>query len=454
MPSVKPLKKVTEEQSARIYELYQKKSRSFRNAFYGVSGLAVIFFGLVFYPYVSRLGEKSGIARSLNTLDREISNTSGVELEYGQIVQDLVRHQHEVERQASELGWSDLETAALQQDESLKELRVRLRDDPEAAAWALEAQARPELSQRFFLRHPHLRDSKNDPCFWLGGEDWLHCELAKRVGEVHEFAADPLRYRRISHVRNDLLVPLGIQLDDLEKAFREWLFGRSPGWEEGRASEASKPQRELNAFWHAYFSRFEERHRFIVEERSDLKAELSELEKKQAELMKEQAKVDQLLEEIQGLRKIETPIGELPVGLDELVLIFPVLLAAGFLSCGSLFSESLRLRRVFHQLTRAMDPAQEVLTDEHVALVAPLWVDPLDSRWGRTVKLVILALPAVVFVLAISLLLIHRLLLGNFPEMARLPPPVYVVLYLLSCGLIFEGFRRIGRELRRYKEIA
>src|SRR5690606_23410950 len=75
-----------------------------------------------------------------------------------------------------------------------------------------------------------------------------------------------------------------------------------------------------------------------------------ELEVEQERLQAELATVAARLEDMKGWQEIETPFGTLPVGLNELTLLFPVLMAAGFMLCSSLFVESLLLRREFHGL--------------------------------------------------------------------------------------------------------
>src|SRR5690606_13819034 len=111
---------------------------------------------------------------------------------------------------------------------------------------------------------------------------------------------------------------------------------------------------------------------------NDLKDAARRLDETQKEVEAELATVAARLEDMKGWQEIETPFGTLPIGLNELTLLFPVLMAAGFMLCSSLFVESLLLRREFHGLTRATDPEGVVLPDERIALIAPLWIDPLQ----------------------------------------------------------------------------
>src|SRR5690606_8660676 len=176
-----------------------------------------------------------------------------------------------------------------------------------------------------------------------------------------------------------------------------------------------------------------------------------ELEVEQERLQAELATVAARLEDMKGWQEIETPFGTLPVGLNELTLLFPVLMAAGFMLCSSLFVESLLLRREFHGLTRATDPEGVVQPDERIALIAPLWIDPLQPRGHRIYRASILALPVIAYLAAIGLLLHNQLLAGPFLREARLNIVIYAILYLGSAAVIVEGVRRVWRALRRYE---
>lgn len=444
------MQKSIEDETARIYGLYEKKSRSFRTAFYSLSGLVLIFFGLVFYPYVSTLGEKSQIDRRLAALDRTIKETAALVADHETIMRELLEHHAQVDSRTRPV-WFGLEQAARDQDAKLHDWRARLRDDPDAAEWARGVKALPVLSPEFLRRHPDFREARDKPCFWLAQDAWLRCEVATRLEALHEFATRPLRYRRAPpFVRMELLPPLAAQLDALQRSFRERWLGNAPAWQ-AAPSDGTSLQQGLSAFLADYAQAFTVRAYQIGGRRSDLDSARRAAERERAPLEIAQARAEKRLDQVKAFRNVETPIGQLPVGLDELVLIFPVLLAAGFLSCASLLADTLRLRGAFHRFARELDQERTLFTDDHVALVAPLWLDPLAGRWSRAATLAILAIPALVFLAAIALLFLNRLLLGDFPDTARLSPPVYMILYALCGALIAEAFRRVAREVRRYR---
>jgi hypothetical protein len=123
-----------------------------------------------------------------------------------------------------------------------------------------------------------------------------------------------------------------------------------------------------------------------------------------------------------------------------MVLLFPVLLAAGFVLCASLLSESLTLRQEFHWLSRERDPEAIFFDNARIALVAPVWIDPLQSLGHRVYRAAILALPVAIFIVAIFLLFDSSLLFGPFMREARLPLLIYLALYVLSALSIVEGW--------------
>lgn len=451
MSNAESIMKIVEEQSDRIYELYERKNKSFRKVFYGVGGIAFIFFILVFYPYVSFRGERYRIEDDLGRLVDTINPMKEEENVHWELMQELNEDYHEVVSLFSKIMLSNLEEAEAEHGKVLREVRATLRDDPEARAWANGQEKHPELKLEFFQRHRDLRRIKQDSCFWLEGEEWIRCQLPQRLQQLHLNAAKPYAPARVSHARNRLLAPLNSELTKLHKAFQKWLNGQAPGWQGESRADQSNLRREVEVFILAYRDLITEHERSLGLGRNDLQNKILQLEKMRDENKEELERVNRRLDEMKSFERINTPFGELPLGLNDLVLIFPALLAFGFLSCTSILSESMQLRQVFRKLCHAKDPTRDVLTDKHIALMAPLWVDPLDRKKVRVVKLILLAMPTVIFSIAIGLLLYNRLFVGDFINEARLNKWIYGFLYLLSCWLIVVGFRRIWKQLASYE---
>jgi hypothetical protein len=91
---------------------------------------------------------------------------------------------------------------------------------------------------------------------------------------------------------------------------------------------------------------------------------------------------------------IDTSLGAIPLGVNDLVMIFPVLLAAGFYLYVSLMLEMLHIRGAFRIHSQQLDP--RLFSNAYIALIAPLWIDPLGTTRQWLPRLLILFLPAIV----------------------------------------------------------
>ena len=432
------------EECNRFYGLYERKAKSFRMALISVTSLVTIVFVLVFYPYVSFRGEKYELEAQLKDLRRDIRDVKLREDEHLKLINKMSEHARAAVELLGGIKWDELQQAAAAHRERLAEIEAIRQKEPNAARELRGEVSQPELST---LTH---EDASNDECFRLSGREWTRCAFARQLLPLHIQATAPFQRTRVLHLRNDLVKPLGVALKELHTAFRMWLLGEATAWEPGGSRAGVNLRSEYDRFMQAYHERIVEHERFIVGRMTELQNRLRELKNTQKVTEETLARVNTKLEEIKEVQQFKTPFGELPVGLNDLILLFPVLLAAGFYLCASLFSETLQLRQVFHRLCRARDPGHELFTSRHVGLIAPVWIDPLQPPTHRLVRSLILALPALGFIVAIALLLVNRLLWGHFMTEVRLGTWLYVLMYLLSISAIIEGTRRAWGAFRGF----
>ncbi|MCP4330896.1 MAG: hypothetical protein GY791_21115 [Alphaproteobacteria bacterium] len=448
MPGPDP--KIIEEQSQRFYGLYERKAKNFRTALISVTGLVTIVFVLVFYPYVTFRGLRYVHEAELASIEREVRDLDARLTEHRQLEETFRTHLETVFGALGEIQLRKLEAGQTQQRRRLAGIRTDIGDDPDLRPWLSGDGAAAELPDGLRRRYPVLAPAKDDPCFLLTGEPWTRCALATQLTRLDRQIQDLFGYKRISHLRNDLYVPLQEELSTLQGRFSAWLFGESPGWAPDGASADGRLRDEYSDFENTYVGLIEGHERVIHEQGWDTNNALSDAQRQRKAVDRELKKVVARLEEMKNLREIQTPFGQLPVGLNELVLLFPVLVAAGFLLTASLLGETLQLRRVYHRLCRARDPDGELFDNDRLALIAPVWIDPLRPARHRVYRAAILAVPVLVFVTAILLLLDNRLLWGPFMDEARLGTIIYLALYAASALSILEGGRRVWLALRAY----
>ena len=380
-------------------------------------------------------------------LNKKIASTEAKAEESRQLLDEYRRHMQDALQAITEVDLSEIDNAALDHGRTLATIRRSLGDDPEMEPWLSGRAIGQDLPPALRRRHPELEAVRDDPCFWRTGEAWVRCSLDVQIGRAHENASAPFEYKRTSHLRNDIFVPLHEALSELRRSFGAYLLGNTPSWKVEGAKPEGSLRDQYTLFIQAYHHLLSEHERFVYDVMNDFQRNLNDQRKEREALDQELENVAARLEEMKGLQDIQTPFGPLPIGLNEMVLLFPVLLAAGFVLCASLSSESLTLRQEFHRLSRERDPEGMFFDDERIALVAPVWVDP-QRPWGhRVYRAAVLALPVAVFIIAIFLLFDNRLLFGPFMREARLPSLIYLAIYVLSALSIVEGGRRLWRSL-------
>jgi hypothetical protein len=173
------------------------------------------------------------------------------------------------------------------------------------------------------------------------------------------------------------------QLGSLQIEFKRKLEENPSFWKtfNGKVGLSFKLDEEVNLFWEKYDSTIEG-HSY------KLKQELSKLEDMQEQNKNELGKLKSKEKDIaHRLNHIESPIGKLPIGLNESVLVLPIVLAIGFLVCALLFCDTIRLRKAFHNLLQREDPGGVILTDRQIALIAPLWIDPVNPEQNQAIQL-------------------------------------------------------------------
>lgn len=182
------------------------------------------------------------------------------------------------------------------------------------------------------------------------------------------------------------------------------------------------------------------------------------------------AKVGQVQEEIDALpdpediekekTKIETrlasfesPFGEIPIGLKEAVLAYPLVLAASFMVCVLLLSRLLHLRREFRDSLARESSLGAADVARRVVALAPLWFDPGRALWANPAVLLAFLIPFALFVATGWLILNDWLLqLGDTASAENLRW-FYAGLYGLGLAVFAAGLFRVRRAWAQYQAV-
>ncbi|MCI0699131.1 hypothetical protein L0337_44905 [candidate division KSB1 bacterium] len=434
--------KIREEHSQRVFDLYESKSKSFRNLLTGVTGFALAFFLLILLPYFSIQMQSRKIVQHLESLPAEIAQRD-TSIAACQSVEKSVR------------TLRDEITAGPQK---LRDF-IRTLKNPDAQQTSLLSENPPlqEANAPIFLQmaQQNIQQSiaSHDSCERLSGDEWVKCKVRAAVirefddyGDIINQSILPaLQAPEVAGVVSLDTTSIRQGLDSLRIAFNKKFEANTEFWRtlQGKGSFFVELDEEVKRFWSKYGA--------LLQTQSDkLKNEVAHLEESKTDLEQQVTHLEKTKEEVSArLSQIESPLGKLPVGLNESILIFPLVLAIGFWLYASSFYETAKLRRAFHDFYLQKDPQQIILTDQQIALIAPLWMDPINTEQNWKLKLAVLLLPIFFFVVACGLIIY----LWTLPSALSSPiqPWVYGGLYGLSLGLFGYGYWQVKEALQQYK---
>jgi hypothetical protein len=438
----------------RVYQLYGERSRQFRRALYVliVAGLAV--FALLVVPFLTfrdQLAVKQAeVAALANELDRVVRLAE----EAGGNLEDMTELRGDVhlygERQRSYEVFTQLQEETAAHAEELAQLRAWAAgsEDAAVAAWVRGEADRPPED---YIRTSRLLASRSrDPCFWKHGEAYKACRLCEGFKEEHRYFAH--RVSQLTALSEDERTTAADALGALVERACGWLVGGEMHW-----ARKERPQPEGRGSLRGMFSvdlhAYEERIVVLQQRMRDLPPAHEEtiqgIKDARAAASERLNILEAQLGRIAGFDRIGTPVGDLPLGLGQLVLLFPVVLALAFLVVANSYAGSVELQHAFVRLCRKRDSAEEVMDRAHIAAIAPLWLDRGTPLATRSVRWAILLTPLALMLVNLALIAGTSALTALLPDDSAIPPLAYIVLYVASL-VLFAGtlwhVHRSGRE--------
>jgi hypothetical protein len=131
------------------------------------------------------------------------------------------------------------------------------------------------------------------------------------------------------------------------------------------------------------------KHNNFIKESNAKKQELTNnISKLNIDKNKLKVAYSQLTDITKVISGFQTPVGNLAIGFDYLVVISPIALVSGYVVCISILIGAMRIRKDYASFLGNADRRGHDLTKEDIAISAPLWIDPEDpkqnkmGRWG------------------------------------------------------------------------
>jgi cell division protein FtsL len=419
----KGLEKTVDDHLKRLQERYKANIKVFNATHIGHISLAIVFLISILFPFLYLQVDTRKVNLEMADLSQKIELQQKRVATYNQAVSGLKRVFEAVEN-------------------TPKPLEGYIRALEKEAAGGPEAQLPQDLkAEPASCGSP----ARLDP--------WMACRIRQYVVARFMQSREILQRKVAAPFQELDLKEFDQWIGDLQKGVRdladqfESKMSADPGF--WRNFDQNSPFyhrmiEDANRFWTEH--QFEEIGNKMAQEVVSMQTAEDELSLKKEQIQKRKEDLDS------AFKNIKTRFGKFGLEPSDAILIAPIVFAALFLVAVMNLSESIRLRKSFQRLFQARDPQKVAITDSQIALAMPLWVDPLDPRPKRRLRLAALAIPAIVSVLTLLVVFYCWTIPDAFPGLSGADYWKYVFYYILSAGLFTYGFRRLHSAVENYSE--
>lgn len=112
---------------------------------------------------------------------------------------------------------------------------------------------------------------------------------------------------------------------------------------------------------------------------------------------------------VESWKSLETPFGELPIGLTNLLAILPVGLVVGYVICILNLDHAMHARERLHHLYKKQYDTEITDYNKEITTLAPLWLDPINTSTLKKIgQFLILVIP-VLLIFCLSVYLVYNI---------------------------------------------
>ena len=176
---------------------------------------------------------------------------------------------------------------------------------------------------------------------------------------------------------------------------------------------------------------------------------LSDLEDEKKRLQKTS---DELLSQIDQIEmRFKQPVSPFQnILLIEIIPLFPMSLALGFLVSISILRDLYQLRGALYQLYKKRYSESDMLIDQHIVVNAPLWIDPLKPTQNHIARFFVLVIPSLFFLITLIMLIYMWFFIHDtfnlFSDATYFGRIIYGMSYALSIVIFTYSFLIIIKE--------
>jgi hypothetical protein len=375
-----------EEERSRVLALFDDQARSLRRLVTFFLAPALLFGVLIFLPFTQQITSSSRIEERLDTV-RSLLVLKADTLAEVSAVDFLAEALRLPPRLLTDLNVRQaLWSAAMDQ---------AVPGEEEVGDWG-SGRARIDLQESPELRALFPQNRGASPCIWLDDARWRDCfDVAPGTSlcvgrgcliypDMRTYipgGPDGLLDRELAH---ELIDSLSV----VQRAIREEIASLA------RLMEGAAESAAYDAgFRHAYEALEGFRSR-VRERQRGLEGDIDQLSRDRAVLEADLETANRLIDAIESSGgAFETPLGPLPVGIRELVFLYPTILGVAYLLCLTAFLRMILLRRGYHDLGRRLHGTGAGGDEAYLALTMPLWYDPLRGALPQVGRALIAIVP-------------------------------------------------------------
>jgi hypothetical protein len=157
------------------------------------------------------------------------------------------------------------------------------------------------------------------------------------------------------------------------------------------------------------------------------------------------------------INQIQFPFGNVPIGLDELISIFPIILAIGTTTCVFTLRDTITLRGGIDKWYQKKMGDNSVKVPNNLSLIAPIWINPKAPKLDQIIKFSVLLVPPLIF----ALIALYQISFGwsgedihkvfTFPGGRDRNVQIFTALYIIFSMTIAYSYWQCVTEFRRYR---
>jgi predicted nuclease with TOPRIM domain len=323
----------------------------------------------------------------------------------------------------------------------------KLREQVVAPLAGIDAATADALEARLKATHEnfgHVLDQQ--PGFWQAvvhkrdvGQEFAQ-EIARLSADISAALFDKIKQLgqevgKIQLRQSELLQEAGTQQQEIERLRQ--VKAKSESDIAALAAQITEAETKISA---------------IEQKIADGRLKVAESNEQIAALTAKQAKIVAERQAISDRMKgVQSPFGALPIGLTEAVQVFPVIVAVGFIMALLTLASAMRLRSRYHVLLRKKYPAEAGDVDERVVLTAPLFIDPFRRPDENAWRCAVLALPVIVYAVAILLIAESQRLAPQTEGTGRFIENGYGWLYFGVAVLLVPPLYQVAKAWSKYE---